>query len=167
SASGLPDGPLRVRRRRTGRARAGPGAAWRLLAVAVVLALLSALSYGVSDYLAGVTSRAWDSRLVTAAPQLIGLATASLRSCCSRPGTRGRADPVGRGPGSRAEHGREDRIRVGAVQQQGACDPPGTITGDQGLALPSTERANPLREGGGLKRHHLRQLSPAGQSQPG
>jgi len=44
--------------------------------VAVVLALLSALSYGVSDYLAGVTSRAWDSRLVTAAAQLIGLATA-------------------------------------------------------------------------------------------
>ena len=44
--------------------------------MAVVLALLSALSYGVSDYLAGVTSRAWDSRVVTAAAQLIGLATA-------------------------------------------------------------------------------------------
>src|SRR5262249_48557047 len=48
----------------------------RQLAVAVALALLSALSYGVSDYLAGVTSRAWDSRLVTIAAQLIGLATA-------------------------------------------------------------------------------------------
>ncbi len=44
--------------------------------MAVVLALASALCYGVSDYLAGVTSRSWDSRVVTAAAQLIGLATA-------------------------------------------------------------------------------------------
>jgi uncharacterized membrane protein len=44
--------------------------------VAIALALLSALSYGVSDYVAGVMSRAWDSRLVTAAAQLIGLVTA-------------------------------------------------------------------------------------------
>lgn len=42
----------------------------------VVLALLSALSYGVSDFLAGVTSRAWDSRLVTAVTQSVGLLTA-------------------------------------------------------------------------------------------
>jgi hypothetical protein len=42
------------------------------------LALLSAASYGVSDYLAGVISRSWDRRLVTAAAQLIGLLTAAL-----------------------------------------------------------------------------------------
>ncbi len=44
--------------------------------MAVALALASALCYGVSDYLAGVTSRTWDSRVVTAVAQLIGLATA-------------------------------------------------------------------------------------------
>jgi drug/metabolite transporter (DMT)-like permease len=44
--------------------------------VAVVFALASALCYGVSDYLAGVTSRSWDSRVVTAVAQLIGLVTA-------------------------------------------------------------------------------------------
>lgn len=44
--------------------------------MAVAFALLSALSYGVSDYLAGVMSRSWDSRLVTAAAQLIGVLTA-------------------------------------------------------------------------------------------
>jgi len=46
--------------------------------VAIALALLSALSYGVSDYVAGVMSRAWDSRLVTAVAQLIGLITAAV-----------------------------------------------------------------------------------------
>jgi drug/metabolite transporter (DMT)-like permease len=44
--------------------------------VAVAFALASALCYGVSDYLAGVTSRAWDSRVVTAIAQFIGLVTA-------------------------------------------------------------------------------------------
>jgi uncharacterized membrane protein len=44
--------------------------------VAVALALASALCYGISDYLAGVTSRTWDPRVVTAVAQLIGLATA-------------------------------------------------------------------------------------------
>lgn len=46
--------------------------------MAVIFALASALSYGVSDYLAGVTSRVWDSRVVTAAAQLIGLITAAI-----------------------------------------------------------------------------------------
>ena len=46
--------------------------------MAIALALLSALSYGVSDYLAGVMSRAWDARLVTAAAQLIGVITAII-----------------------------------------------------------------------------------------
>ena len=46
--------------------------------VAIALALLSASCYGVSDYLAGTMSRAWDSRLVTAAAQLIGLITAII-----------------------------------------------------------------------------------------
>jgi drug/metabolite transporter (DMT)-like permease len=44
--------------------------------VAVAFALASALCYGLSDYLAGVTSRTWDSRVVTAAAQLIGVITA-------------------------------------------------------------------------------------------
>ncbi len=44
--------------------------------MAVVFALASALCYGVSDYLAGVTSRTWDPRVVTAVAQLIGLAAA-------------------------------------------------------------------------------------------
>ncbi|GAB3924730.1 multidrug transporter [Microlunatus endophyticus] len=44
--------------------------------MAVVFALASALSYGISDYLAGVTSRDWDFRLVTAGAQVIGLLTA-------------------------------------------------------------------------------------------
>jgi len=46
--------------------------------VAVIFALASALSYGISDYLAGVISRSWDSRVVTAAAQLIGLVTALI-----------------------------------------------------------------------------------------
>lgn len=46
--------------------------------MAVILALASALSYGISDYLAGVTSRGWDSRVVTAATQLVGLGTAVI-----------------------------------------------------------------------------------------
>ena len=44
--------------------------------MAVALALLSALAYGVGDYMAGSTSRDWDSRLVTAVTQLIGVLTA-------------------------------------------------------------------------------------------
>lgn len=44
--------------------------------MAIAFALLSALSYGVSDYLAGVMSRSWDSRLVTGAAQLIGVLAA-------------------------------------------------------------------------------------------
>ncbi|HEY0936873.1 MAG TPA: DMT family transporter [Trebonia sp.] len=44
--------------------------------MAVIFALASALCYGVSDYLAGATSRTWDPRVVTAVTQLIGLATA-------------------------------------------------------------------------------------------
>lgn len=46
--------------------------------MAIAFALLSASCYGVSDYLAGIMSRAWDSRLVTAAAQLIGLITAII-----------------------------------------------------------------------------------------
>ena len=46
--------------------------------MAVALALLSAASYGVSDYMAGAVSRSWDSRLVTAGTQLAGLLTAAL-----------------------------------------------------------------------------------------
>ncbi len=63
-------GPTRGRNRTAPERRAG--------IVPIALALLSALSYGVSDFLAGVTSRAWDSRLVTALAQLIGLATAVI-----------------------------------------------------------------------------------------
>lgn len=44
--------------------------------MAIVLALLSALSYGISDFLAGDQSRRSDSRLVTLYTQGLGFATA-------------------------------------------------------------------------------------------
>jgi uncharacterized membrane protein len=44
--------------------------------MAIVLALFSALAYGVADFLGGVASRRWDSRLITLGAQSIGLLTA-------------------------------------------------------------------------------------------
>src|SRR6185312_3815290 len=64
--------------RQGGHAHPGPAAPDEPVAVAIVFALVSALCYGVSDYLAGVTSRTWDSRVVTAITQLIGVATAAV-----------------------------------------------------------------------------------------
>jgi uncharacterized membrane protein len=46
--------------------------------VAIALALSSALAYGISDFLAGVASRRWDSRLITLATQAIGLIAAAV-----------------------------------------------------------------------------------------
>jgi len=61
--------------------------------MAVVFALASALSYGISDYLAGVTSRSWDFRLVTAGAQVIGLLTAIV-AVLAFPGAGPAAGPV-------------------------------------------------------------------------
>jgi uncharacterized membrane protein len=44
--------------------------------VAIVLALFSALAYGIADFLAGMASRRWDSRLITLGTQSLGLLTA-------------------------------------------------------------------------------------------
>ena len=71
---GLPDGAGNPCRRQP--TQFHHGRRLTLAPVAIAFALLSALSYGVSDYVAGVMSRAWDSRLVTTAAQLIGLITA-------------------------------------------------------------------------------------------
>jgi drug/metabolite transporter (DMT)-like permease len=46
--------------------------------VAIALALASALSYGVADFLAGMASRRSDSRLITLGTQTIGLITAAV-----------------------------------------------------------------------------------------
>jgi drug/metabolite transporter (DMT)-like permease len=46
--------------------------------VAIVLALFSALAYGVADFLGGVASRRWDSRLITLGTQSVGLLTAAV-----------------------------------------------------------------------------------------
>jgi drug/metabolite transporter (DMT)-like permease len=46
--------------------------------VAIALALCSALSYGVADFLAGMASRRWDSRIITLGTQGIGLLTAAV-----------------------------------------------------------------------------------------
>ena len=62
-----------LRSARAGRALTSPH-----LIVPILLALLSALSYGVSDFIAGVMSREWDARLVTATAQVVGLATAAV-----------------------------------------------------------------------------------------